>query len=180
MPRSQFSILNSQLSWPHLECHILDTGFCLAWEHHMIEGGRRCQIACHSIVALLGHPEHGWSLWDAGYAPRMLDETRRLPFWLYRRITPLRLRPELAAVAQIGRWGLAPRDIRRVIISHFHADHIAGLRDFASAELICLRSAYDDVAARRGWRALRRGFIPALLPDDFAARATLLPEPAGA
>ena len=175
MPGSQCSMLNAQLPSPQLECHILDTGFCLAWEHHVIQGGRRRRIACHSIVALLGHPEHGWSLWDAGYAPRMLEETRQLPFWLYRRITPLRLRPELAAVAQIGRWGLAPRDIRRVIVSHFHADHIAGLRDFPAAELIALRAAYDDIATRRGLRALRRGFIPALLPDDFCARATLLP-----
>jgi len=35
--------------------------------------------------------------------------------------------------------------------------------------------AYDDIATRRGLRALRRGYIPALLPDDFRARATLLP-----
>jgi glyoxylase-like metal-dependent hydrolase (beta-lactamase superfamily II) len=109
----------------------------------------------------------------------MLDVTRRLPFWLYRRATPLRLRPELAVVVQLARWGLAPRDIRRVIISHFHADHIAGLRDFPAAELIALRAAYEDVAPRRGVHALRRAFIPALLPNDFAARATLLPDPSG-
>jgi glyoxylase-like metal-dependent hydrolase (beta-lactamase superfamily II) len=163
-----------------LECHFLDTGYCDAWEHHVLRGGARRRFDCHALVAMLCHPRHGWLLWDAGYAPRLLDATRRLPFALYRRMTPLHLRPELAVVAQLGRWGLKPGDIRRVIISHFHADHIAGLRDFPQAELIAARAAYQDVANRRGLRALQRGFIPALLPDDFEARATLLPPFSGA
>ncbi len=158
-----------------LECHILDTGYCDAWEHHVIRGGPRRRFNCHALVALLRHPDYGWLLWDTGYAPRLLEVTRRLPFALYRRATPLHLCPELAVAAQLGRWGLTPGDIRRVLISHFHADHIAGLRDFPQAELIALQTAYDDIATRRGLRALRRGFIPALMPDDFRARATLLP-----
>jgi glyoxylase-like metal-dependent hydrolase (beta-lactamase superfamily II) len=68
-----------------------------------------------------------------------------------------------------------PSDICRIVISHFHADHIAGLRDFPAAELIALRAAYEDIAACRGLHALRRGFVPALLPDDFREHATLLP-----
>lgn len=161
---------------PTLECHLLDTGYCLAWEHHVIQGGRRRRIACHSIVALLRHPRAGWLLWDAGYAPRMREAASHWPFWLYARATPLHIRPELAVTAQISRWGLTPGDITRVIISHFHADHIAGLRDFTDAEWIARRTAYEDVASRSGLRALRRAFIPALLPHDFGARATLLPQ----
>jgi len=158
-----------------LECHILDTGYCDAWEQHVLRGGPRRRFDCHALAALLHHPRHGWLLWDTGYALRLLDVTRQLPFALYRRATPLHLRPALAVAAQLGRWGLKPDDIRRVIISHFHADHIAGLRDFPQATLIAARAAYEDIANRRGLCALRRGFIPALLPDDFLARATLLP-----
>src|SRR6202043_1176341 len=121
---------------PILQCGMLDTGYCLAWESHVLQGGQHRRIVCHSLVALLRHPEHGWLLWDTGYAPRMLEVTRRLPFRLYRYATPLRLRPDLAVVAQLQQRGLAARDIRRVLISHFHADHIAGLRDFPAAELI--------------------------------------------
>jgi glyoxylase-like metal-dependent hydrolase (beta-lactamase superfamily II) len=164
----------SQSSAPVLECHILDTGYCLARESHLLQGGARRLVACHSLVALLRHPEHGWLLWDTGYAPRMLEVTRRLPFVLYRAATPLRLRPELAVVAQLERLGLRADDIRRVLISHFHADHIAGLRDFPRADYIATRQAYDDVATRQGIAALRRAFIPALLPEHFERRATLL------
>ncbi len=158
---------------PIVECSLLDTGYCLAWEDHLIQGGRHLQVKCHSIVALLRHPRHGWLLWDTGYAPRMLDATSHLPFSLYRRATPLCLDARLAVAAQLPRWHLSAGDIGYVIISHFHADHIAGLRDFPEATLIASESAYLDVASRRGLRALRRAFIPELLPADFSRRAQL-------
>jgi glyoxylase-like metal-dependent hydrolase (beta-lactamase superfamily II) len=159
----------------HLQCHLLDTGYCIAWEHHLIQGGQRKKVACHSLAALLCHPRYGWLLWDTGYASRLLDATRRFPFRLYRYATPLRLRPELSVVTQLERWQLKSGDIQHIILSHFHADHIAGLRDFPEAELIASRAAYEDVAGRRGLSALQRAFIPDLLPGDFDKRARLLP-----
>lgn len=159
---------------PTVRCHILATGYCLASESVVIRGGRFRSIACHATVALLEHPRHGWTLFDTGYAPRMLDETRAWPYLLYRLLTPLRLNPRLAVAAQLGALGLATGDIARVIVSHFHADHVAGLRDFPRAALIASRAAYEDAASRRGFGALLRGIVPALIPGDFAARATLL------
>src|SRR5579862_6933840 len=79
-----------------LQCHILDTGHCLAEEKFLLRGGRNRIVECHSLVALLGHPTRGWLLWDSGYAPRMWEATKRFPFRMYRWVTPLRLRPELA------------------------------------------------------------------------------------
>jgi glyoxylase-like metal-dependent hydrolase (beta-lactamase superfamily II) len=140
----------------------------------LIQGGARKEVACHSIVALLGHPQHGWLLWDAGYAPHMLTATAHFPYSLYRLATPLRLRPELAAAAQLNSLNLAPSDIGAILISHFHADHIAGLADFPSSRFVALREAYGSVAKIRGLRALRRAFVPSLLPRNFAARVTLL------
>lgn len=161
---------------PVLTCHFLDTGHCLASEHHLLRGGRRRRLEIHSLVALLGHPTKGWLLWDTGYAPRILDATRRFPFRLYRWVTPMRLSPELAVAAQLPRFGLEPSRIGRVIISHFHADHIAGLHDFPRAELIATRSAYESIVGSTGFRALKRAFIPELLPADFEKRALLLPD----
>ncbi len=158
----------------HVTCHILDTGYCLAHESLVMRGGRREQIACHSLVALIQHPQHGWGLWDTGYAPRMEQETARWPFSLYRRATPLQLRPELAVAAQLPRWGLAPANIGWVILSHLHADHLAGLLDFPQARIILSADAYASVLGRRGLRALSRAFIPNLLPADLFERATFI------
>lgn len=158
----------------HVVCHILDTGHCLANEALMLRGGRQQTIECHALVTLIQHPEHGWGLWDTGYAPRMLEETTDWPFSVYRRTTPLRLRPELAVAAQLPRWGLAPADIRWIILSHLHADHVAGLLDFPDARIILTRAAYEDERGRHGWRAVARGYIPNLLPANLAQRATLI------
>jgi glyoxylase-like metal-dependent hydrolase (beta-lactamase superfamily II) len=160
---------------PRLRYYVLDTGYCLASEHHLMRGGARRRVHCHSIAVLLQHPREGWFLWDTGYAPRMMEATRRLPYRLYRLATPLRLSAKLPVVRQLPRFGLRRDDIRRVVISHFHADHVGGLRDFPGAEPVALRSAYEDVKRRRGIRALSRAFIPSLMPPDFEARANLLP-----
>jgi glyoxylase-like metal-dependent hydrolase (beta-lactamase superfamily II) len=104
----------------------------------------------------------------------MFDATEQWPYSLYRRATPLYIHRDLAVINQLPRLGLGVGDIQRVLLSHFHADHLAGLRDFPAAEVLAPRAAFEDVAARHGISALRRAFLPALLPDDFASRATLL------
>jgi glyoxylase-like metal-dependent hydrolase (beta-lactamase superfamily II) len=159
---------------PTVRCHVLDTGYCVALESLVIRGGAWRRVALHSLVAVIEHPIHGWLLWDTGYAPRMFDATVQWPYSLYRRATPLYIHRDLAVINQLARLGLVVGDIRRVLLSHFHADHLAGLRDFPTAEVIAHRSAFEDVAARHGMSALRRAFLPALLPDDFASRATLI------
>lgn len=164
---------------PRLSIRFFDTGYCLAWEHQALRGGRRRRIHCHALVALLGHPTAGWTLFDTGYGPQMLAATQRFPWRLYRWLTPLRLQPDLAVVAALRRAGIDPADVRRVVVSHFHADHVAGLSDFPNAQFVALRSAYEHVAPLRGLWALRHAVVPALLPLDFAQRALLLDAPCG-
>jgi glyoxylase-like metal-dependent hydrolase (beta-lactamase superfamily II) len=60
------------------------------------------------------------------------------------------------------------------VLSHFHADHIGGLRDFPQAEFIVRARAWQDIRGKRGWSAVRRAFLPDLLPDDFVDRLCLL------
>jgi glyoxylase-like metal-dependent hydrolase (beta-lactamase superfamily II) len=67
--------------------------------------------------------------------------------------------------------GVRPGDVGHVIVSHFHIDHIAGLRDFPAATIVADADAIDSVIGLDGFAALRRGFAPALLPADFARRA---------
>ena len=157
-----------------LDCYILDTGYCTATESHMIQGGVHRTIHCHSLAALFRHPSQGWLLWDTGYAPRMLHETLRWPYLLYRLATPLHIQPEQAAAAQLVRQGIALSEIKTIIVSHFHADHIAGLLDFPAARFVADAAAFAGVQGRQGFSALQRAYIPALLPGDFGQRADLL------
>lgn len=164
---------------PLLRCHVLDTGYCLAFEHHLLRGAPRRRVECHALAALLHHPEHGWTLFDTGYAPRVLDASRRWPYRLYRVATPLRISAGGALVDQLPALGVEPGEVRSIVVSHFHADHVGGLRDFPAAGVVALREAYEEVTGRTGFGALLRAFLPDLLPDDLPRRATLLDAPPG-
>ncbi|MDQ2731853.1 MAG: MBL fold metallo-hydrolase [Armatimonadota bacterium] len=157
------------------QAHVLDTGYCLAVEATMIRGGRWRVRRMHSAAVLLKHPHRGWTLWDTGYTTRFYTETRRWPFVLYPLITPAVIKPGWSAAARLKSYGISPEDIATIVISHMHADHIGGLKDFPHAQYVVTAAAWDHASGIQGWHALRRAFIPSLIPTDFACRATLLP-----
>lgn len=157
-----------------VDLEIRYAGTCRHPERMVVQGGRWRPVDFPALFAVLRHPEHGVTLFDTGYTERFALATVPFPARLYRWLTPTQLRPEETAVAQLARAGVSPSQVRRVVISHFHADHVAGLRDFPGAELIASRAALAAVRGLDPIRSLRRGFLPALLPDDFDRRARLL------
>jgi glyoxylase-like metal-dependent hydrolase (beta-lactamase superfamily II) len=137
----------------------------------LFRDGKRKTVQFPAIFALLEHPTQGQILFDTGYSERFFTETRRFPASLYRRLTPVYLRPEETAVRQLAVRGIAATDVRMVIISHFHADHVCGLADFPNARYCYFEDAYTTVCQRRGLRALRAAFLPGLIPPDFVERS---------
>lgn len=152
------------------EWHLLDTGFCIVRRRFAFGDGRGSAV-CHAVCGLLRHATRGWFLFDTGYAPRVFEASHTFPYSLYRMATPFTVGEEQSAVRQLPRFGLSAGDIHTVIVSHFHADHIGGLRDFPDSRFVCDHAAFDAVASRRGFDAVRRAFLPDLMPNDFAARA---------
>ena len=126
------------------------------------------------MAGLLRHPTRGWFLWDTGYAPRILDALRPFPFLLYRWVTPMVVTADLSVVRQIARLNVCAGDIQHIVLSHFHADHVAGLRDFPLAKFVATSEAWAAVRTMTGLRAVARAFVPALLPADFQARAVFI------
>lgn len=84
------------------------------------------------------------------------NTTRNLVFRLYRRVTPVYFDPQQALVRQLSATGLAAKDVDAIILSHFHADHIAGLRDFPDVSCICSGEGWRQVRTLRGVTALRQ------------------------
>ncbi|MDX2249969.1 MAG: MBL fold metallo-hydrolase [Bacteroidia bacterium] len=149
-------------------------GYCLAKEHHALKGGRRQNICFPALYALIQHPEQGWILFDTGYTQRFYEATQRFPGILYKWMTPTFIRPEEEAVAEVRRMGINPEDIKHIIVSHFHADHVGGLRDFPRAVFYCTKTAFDQVTQLKGFAGVRRGLLSGHLPEDFSLRATLV------
>ena len=159
-----------------VELHLLQVGRCRHLERVTLRGGRWTAIDFPALAALLIHPTAGPILYDTGYAERFQSATEPFPERLYRWMTPVHLPDEERLGAQLGRLGIALGDVRKVLISHFHADHVAGLRDLPEAGFLALRRDLQACLGRSRWQALRRGCLPALLPPDFPQRLALVDE----
>jgi len=66
--------------------------------------------------------------------------------------------------------GVAPADIRHVVVTHFHADHVSSLRLFANAAFIAWGAAARAVMGMSTAAALRHGIFRELIPPDVTQR----------
>ncbi|KKX55255.1 MBL fold metallo-hydrolase [Brevibacillus borstelensis] len=153
---------------------LLDTGFCRQLEAISLGGGRFQSIRFHAVAGCMHHPDHGLLLFDTGYAPHFFTAAARFPYSLYAKATPVFTERSQCVKEQLASKGIGPEQVTGIFISHFHADHIAGLHDFPGARLYCFRSAYEEVKGLKGIAAVRRGFLPELMPEDFEERAIFI------
>lgn len=129
-----------------------------------------------AVYFALRHRGEGWILVDTGYGGRFAEATRHFPFRGYRWATPTREAGRTAD--QLRSAGISPGDIRHVIVTHFHADHIGGLADFPLATVHYHAAALSPLQRLPAWRQVRAAFLPALVPTWLPDQAAVIPEPA--
>lgn len=156
----------------HVKFDLLRVGHCQHAECMAMRGGGRRAIDFPALVGLIEHPQRGLLLYDTGYAHHFDAATRRFPECLYRAVTRVTLPPNEELLVQLESRGIATRDIDTIIVSHFHADHVAGLRDFPNARFIATRAERLRCEKMGRLGRLRRAFLRDLLPADFDARAS--------
>lgn len=143
-------------------------------ERLMLKGGRWQQTRLWVRYGLYPGLD-GPILIDTGYTSHSASGPgRSAALRLYGRV----LRPELLPQGQPGpflaRHGLTPADIRTVIVTHFHADHVSGLALFPKARFQTSAQAWNTFRRRGRYANLRHGVFPELLPPDFADRLDLI------
>ncbi|WP_311764793.1 MBL fold metallo-hydrolase [Paenibacillus agricola] len=151
--------------------HWLSAGYCTHHEWVTMRGGVFQAVQFPAGFACIEHPHAGLILFDTGYSERFAKETSHFPTSIYGRLTPVYFQKEQSASSQLRQLGYAPQDVAIIMISHFHGDHIAGLRDFPNTQFIYAAEAYEAVYRKRGLAAVKAGYLPGLLPDDFEKRS---------
>jgi glyoxylase-like metal-dependent hydrolase (beta-lactamase superfamily II) len=145
---------------PYVDLTLHSGGHCRerAWFVDRARGFGK--ITLPALVAALRHPQAGLLLFDTGYGPH-LAHSRSFPARLYRRLLPFTL-----AADPLPTDGLSA-----IIVSHFHPDHIGGLRSLPAVPLYHSREGLAQLRALSAYQQARHAFLPELLPPTFPSRA---------
>jgi glyoxylase-like metal-dependent hydrolase (beta-lactamase superfamily II) len=167
--------MGDEVSFRHV-C-FLNAGSCTQWGYLAGRKTRRL-VDFPAVFVHLDHPVHGQALIDTGYSPHFRDATRPFPQRFYRWLTPVRFPPEQHARGVLERHGLNPDEVGKVFVSHFHGDHIAGLRHFPAARFVYRGESLRRLMGESSVAQVRHAFLPALLPTDFVERGEPITEEA--
>jgi len=145
-------------------------GYCMSKANHAVKGDENINIKFHALFGLIKHPDLGWILFDTGYTERFFEATKSYPNKFYALITKVFINKEDEVKEQLKRNGILPEDIKHIIISHFHADHIGGIKDFKNAIIYCSKVAFQQVKGISNLLAFSKGILKDLLPEDIEKR----------
>ena len=120
------------------------------------------------------HPE-GVILVDTGASAGL----NRLPKWhpYFRYAVRFRIEPEQEAGPQLRALGIGKADIKKIVLTHLHMDHDAGLHHFPDSEVLV---SSTELGLAAGWAGRIRGYLPERWPKGFDPKAIdLTPEAYG-
>ena len=125
---------------------------------------------------ILDIPDVGVVLVDTGYHP-WLRHALRGPARLYHQLIRWQVPENETLEARLRAMGRHVTDVSHVLLTHTHADHIAGLGVLPSATVWLTRTAWDHLLNTPRSSLVRHGYFTELLPPNVADRVRLLPEP---
>ncbi len=122
---------------------------------------------------ILEHPRFGPVLIDTGYDRHVTNEPgRSLGLRAYNAMIRPALRKGGSLRNTLSSLGYELADVRKIIVTHFHADHVSALRCFPEAEIITQKTTLLKILDRCSISNLHRGIFPELLPEDITPRTT--------
>jgi len=117
-------------------------------------------------IALIKHPTEGYILFDTGYHPDFHKSTRPFPERFYAMLTPCHLEQGDTIVDQINALSIDKSEIKHLLLSHFHADHIAGMVDFPDSIIHCHRAGLNYMQQSNRINRIRKGYLNKLVPEQ--------------
>ncbi|EAV43498.1 hypothetical protein SIAM614_02436 [Stappia aggregata IAM 12614] len=148
-----------------------NSAFVSAPERLAVRGGGRHPLRFKVRYGVYQQPTAGLVLIDTGYGPQVTEGPgRSLPLRLYARL----LRPELVEEHQpvrvLERLNASTEDVAAIVLTHFHADHVAALTLFPKARIYAKAAVLARILARSRFANLRHGVFDELLPQDLTSR----------
>lgn len=149
----------------------LERGSCRHPERATISGGSLCAVDFPAMVGVIEHPAQGIFLFDTGYDPAFIEATKPFPERFYRWTTPVEIDARQEWHAWLATYGIEDSAIAGTIISHFHGDHVAGMKHLADRPVFCSRAGLVELRRPNRFGRVRQGFLPKLVPPAADANA---------
>lgn len=143
-------------------------GYCTNDLKRVFKDFNKTIVNFYAGVFLIKHKKMGYILYDTGYSMDILKNN--LKYFLYRFANPITLKREDMIDFQLKEKGINKEDIKYIIISHLHPDHIGGLKFFPNSYLILTKTCYNDYKLKKDSLLI----FNELLPNDFEDRLILI------
>lgn len=143
-------------------------GYCVNDLHTVFRHQPHERRSFPAGVFFIRHEKVGHILFDTGYS----RDIYRLGWKgsLYRALNPTFVYPADEIQSQLRQDGISPADVRYLILSHLHPDHIGGVKAFPGAKILLSADAF-----RRYQQCRMKDLIfRKLLPPWFAAHCRIL------
>lgn len=157
-----------------VKLHLGYAGYCFAKEKHTINGGSNIDVKFNALWALIQHPLKGYILFDTGYTKRFFEATKKYPNKLYANLTKVVLKESEEVKEQLKKNNIDCNEIEHIVISHFHADHIGGLKDFKNAKIHVSKAALNQVNKIPKILAFSKGILKDLIPKNLNSRVSII------
>jgi len=143
-------------------------GYCTNDLKRVFKGFDKTIVNFYAGVFLIKHKKLGYILYDTGYSMNILKNN--LKYFLYRFANPITLKKEDMIDHQLKEKGIDKDEIKYIIISHLHPDHIGGLKFFPNSYLILTKTCYNDFKLKKDSLLI----FNELLPSNFEDRLILI------
>ena len=111
---------------------------------------------------IIDHPE-GVIVVDTGQGMHLLENKKSMhPYARWE--VAFQMSPEEEIGPQMRALGIAPRDLKRVILTHLHMDHDGGLAHFPNSKIL---AAPGELQIAKGLAGRIRGYLPNRWPSLF-------------
>lgn len=135
-----------------------DCGYCVNELSIVYRKHRREKRVFPAGVFLIKHPTRGYVLFDTGYSQSIYKNGFR--GWLYRTFNPTHVTRHDEIATQLQKDGISTDDIRYVILSHLHPDHIGGVRFFPKSTIVITDGSYHTYKRPHWNDVLFRKLLP--------------------
>lgn len=150
------------------EVNYFACGSCKNHLHWMFKNVRKETRTFPAGVFLIKHQTQGYVLYDTGYTTDLYKNSPK--YLLYRLLNPIQVSVDQMIDQQLRQRGIQPSEIKWLILSHLHPDHIGGVKQFPNATFIVTESVYRNFKHT----SFKDLIFKELLPRDFEARLRVI------